>query len=157
MTDERRARSGLWDRAYQVGVVVRDLEKAVAFYERLGIGPFVEGPSAYAVARRVYGEPAPDAKVCGRIAQMGKIEFELMEPVSGRTVQGEFLEERGEGMIHLCAHSDDLDRDIKELTELGYAIISEGALDDGGRFVYFDTRQIGGVLLELFQTGASWR
>ena len=42
MTDDQRARSGLWDRTYQVGVVVRDLDRAKAFYERLGIGPFEE-------------------------------------------------------------------------------------------------------------------
>ena len=55
MSDERTSRSGIWDRAYQVGVVVRDLEQAVAFYERLGIGPFEEGPSAHTVERKGRG------------------------------------------------------------------------------------------------------
>lgn len=157
MTTEKRARPDLWNRAYQVGVVVRDIEEAVAFYERLGIGPFVEGPSAHAVDRKVYGGPAPDAKVRGRIAQMGNIEFELLQPVSGRTVQGDFLEEHGEGVVHICAHTDDLERDVEELTELGCEVISEGTFEDGGRFAYFDTRRIGGLVLELFQPGSSWQ
>ena len=157
MSDEKSARSGIWDRAYQVGVVVRDLDQAVAFYERLGIGPFEEGPSAHTIERKIYGEPSTDAKVEGRLAQMGNIEFELLQPVSGRTVQGDFLEEHGEGVVHICAHTDDLERDIEELTALGYEVISEGKLSDGGRFAYFDTRAVGGLILELFETGSSWQ
>jgi methylmalonyl-CoA/ethylmalonyl-CoA epimerase len=157
MSSAERARSGIWDRAYQVGVVVRDLDEAKVFYERLGIGPFVEGPSAHTLERKIYGEPAPDAAVRGAIAQMGNIEFELLEPVAGRTVQGDFLEEHGEGVVHICGYSDDIEQDIEELTGLGYQVISEGVIEDGGRFAYFDTRQIGGLVLELYQTGTSWK
>jgi catechol 2,3-dioxygenase-like lactoylglutathione lyase family enzyme len=156
MDQEKRARSDLWDRAYQVGVVVRDLDRAVGFYERLGIGPFVDGPSAHTVERRIYGERSDDAAVRGKIAQMGNIEFELLQPVSGRTVQGDFLEEHGEGIVHICAYTDDLDRDMAELKGLGYEVISYGRLEDGGQFAYFDTREVGGLVLELFETGSSW-
>jgi catechol 2,3-dioxygenase-like lactoylglutathione lyase family enzyme len=157
MTGEGQARPDLWDRAYQIGVVVRDMDRAKAFYERLGIGPFVEGPSDHALERRVYGEPEPDTRVRGAIAQMGRIEFELLQPVSGRSIQSEFLDKHGEGIVHICAHTDDLDRDIEEMTGLGYPVISDGHFEDGGRFAYFDTRETGGLILELFQTGTSWQ
>ena len=157
MSSERAARSGLWDRAFQVGVVVKDLDQAKAFYERLGVGPFVEGPSAHTLRREIYGVSSPDSTVRGVITQMGNIEFELLQPVAGRTVQGEFLESHGEGVVHICAYSDDIDRDIEELTSLGYEVISEGWLEDGGHFAYFDTREVGGLVLELFQTGSSWK
>ena len=156
MADEAAVRADLWSRTYQVGVVVRDIDRAAAFYERLGIGPFVEGPSAHALERKVYGEDAPDARVKGRIAQMGSVEFELLQPVSGNSIQAEFLEKHGEGVIHLCAHTDDLDRDMAELTGLGFRVISSAILEDGGKFAYFDTREVGGLILELFQTGADW-
>jgi catechol 2,3-dioxygenase-like lactoylglutathione lyase family enzyme len=156
MTDEKRARSGLWNRAYQVGVVVRDLDRAKAFYERLGVGPFEEGPSAHTLERRIYGKSAPDAAVRGALAKMGDFEFELLQPVSGNTIQGEFLERHGEGVVHICAFTDDIDRDIAELSDLGYEVISEGWLDDGGHFAYFDTREVGGLVLELFETGSDW-
>jgi hypothetical protein len=35
-------------------------------------------------------------------------------------------------------------------------VISYGELGDGGRFAYFDTRAVGGLVLELFQTGETW-
>lgn len=157
MTGEERARADIWDRTYQVGVVVHDIDLAKSFYERLGIGPFVEGPSGHTLERRIYGDLAPDASVRGMTAPMGNIEFELLQPVSGKTIQGEFLERHGEGVVHLCAHTDDLERDIEELTDLGYEVISEGRIEDGGHFAYFDTRQVGGLILELFQPGTSWQ
>ncbi len=156
MTDKPALREDLWSRTYQVGVVVRDIDRAVEFYERLGVGPFVEGPSAHTLERKIYGQDAPDVKVKGLITQMGPIEFELLQPVEGRGIQAEFLEKHGEGVVHLCAHTDDLDRDVADLTGLGYRVISSGLLDDGGKFAYFDTREVGGLVLELFQTGNKW-
>lgn len=156
MTDKPALREDLWSRTYQVGVVVRDIDRAVEFYERLGVGPFVEGPSAHTLERKIYGQDAPDVKVKGLITQMGPIEFELLQPVAGRGIQAEFLEKHGEGVVHLCAHTDDLDRDVADLTGLGYRVISSGLLDDGGKFAYFDTREVGGLVLELFQTGNKW-
>lgn len=156
MTEKPALREDLWSRTYQVGVVVRDIDRAVEFYERLGVGPFVEGPSAHTLERKIYGQDAPDVKVKGLITQMGPIEFELLQPVAGRGIQAEFLEKHGEGVVHLCAHTDDLDRDVADLTGLGYRVISSGLLDDGGKFAYFDTREVGGLVLELFQTGAKW-
>ena len=150
-------RKDLWARTYQVGVVVRDLDRAAAFYEQLGIGPFVEGPSAHTIERKIYGKDAPDARVRGKIAQMGSIEFELLQPVSDDTIQAEFLEKHGEGILHICAYTDDLDADREALENLGYEVISYGRLEDGGQFAYFDTREVGGVVLELFEVGESWK
>ncbi len=149
-------RRDLWSRTYQIGVVVRDIQKAAAFYERLGVGPFVEGPSGHTVERKIYGRDAPDVAVRGLITQMGNIEFELLQPVSGNGIQGEFLERHGEGVVHLCGYTDDLDRDMADLTALGYAVISYGRVSDGGRFAYFETRQVGGLVLELFQPGKTF-
>ena len=156
MSGTKGARRNLWDRTYQVGVAVRDLDQAIGFYERLGIGPFVEGPSAHSVMRKVYGQDAPDTRVTGKIAQMGSIEFELLSPIAGRSVQGDFIAEHGEGVVHICAYTDDLESDVEEMADLGFDVISQGEFDDGGKFAYFDTREVGGLVLELFQTGSSW-
>lgn len=142
-----------WAGTYQIGLVVRDLEAARRHFESIGIGPFEDGPSAIALERHVYGRPAPDVEVRGLTARMGPIEFELMQPVRGESIQAETLRTRGEGVIHLCAYTDDLDRDSVALIAAGFAPISTGRFHDGGRFAYFDTRSVGGLILELFQTG----
>ena len=153
---EKKEKS-LWERAYQVAVVVKDMDKAIKFYESLGIGPFVEGPSAVAIERKIYGKVEPDAKVLGRIAQMGRIELELMQPIEGNSIQMEYLRTRGEGVIHICAYTDDIDADTKVMEEKGFRVISSAEFPDGGKFAYFDTREVGGLILELFQTGSEWK
>lgn len=156
MTEEeiQETLASLWKGTYQVGVVVADIERATAFYERVGIGPFTEGPSTEARNRRVHGRPATDVEVRGRLAQMGPIEFELLQPVSGASFQAEFLERHGEGVVHLCAYVDDIERGTEALEARGFPVVSSGEFDDGGKFAYFDTTAVGGLVLELFQDPA---
>ncbi len=143
-----------WSRAYQVCVVVSDLARATAFYESLGMGPFREGPSAHTTHRVVRGVDAPTTRLAGVIASLGSIELELIQPLEGPSIQREFLERHGEGAIHLCAYTDDLQRDILWMQEhRGVKVISFGELSDGGSFAYFDTQGIGGLVLELYQLG----
>lgn len=142
-----------WDRSYQLGLVVEDIDAAVAHFAKLGIGPFVEGPSESATGRRVNGEPT-DAVVRGAIAKLGEhFELELLQPVSGNSIQAQALAERGEHALHLCSYTDNLARDRAELEAAGFPVISEGELPDGGGFAYFETRAIGGLILELHQVG----
>src|SRR5690606_35376946 len=130
-----------------LGLVVEDIDAAAAHFAKLGIGPFVEGPSEAASGRRVNGQ-ATDAVVRGAIAKLGDdFELELLQPVSGTSVQGEALAARGEHALHLCSYTDDLARDRAELEAAGFPVISEGDLPDGGCFAYFETRAIGGLIL----------
>jgi catechol 2,3-dioxygenase-like lactoylglutathione lyase family enzyme len=149
-------RESVFTRAYQVGVVVRDLQKAIQFYESLGIGPFVEGPSADAVERKVYGKPS-DMKLRGSITQMGQIEFELLQPVSGDSLHKEFLEKKGEGVIHICFYVDDLDNEVAKLAKKGFKVVHSAVFSDGGKCAYIDTCEVGGIFLELFQLGTKWK
>ena len=155
MTDKETETSP-FSRAYQVGIVVRDMDKAIEFYESLGIGPFHEGPSAIAIDRKVYGKPA-DVKIRGAITQLGQIEFELFEPIEGESIQKEFLDTKGEGVVHIGSYVDDIDSEVAKLVEKGFEVISSGGISDGGKFAYIDTRSIGGVVLELFQAGTTWK
>ena len=143
----------MWQRTYQLGVVVEDLDRARQFYESAGVGPFLEGPSRAARNRKVHGRPAPDVVVRGLIAQMGPVELELLQPVAGDSIQREALDAVGEHALHLCAYTDDLRRDVAEMAARGFPVISEGEFDDGGSFAYFDTREVGGLILELYQLG----
>ena len=142
-----------WVRAYQVGVVVRDLDSAIAFYESIGLGPFREGPSAHTLERLIRGQRSPQTRVRGAIADLGALEFELLEPVAGPSIQAEFLDRHGEGALHVCAYTDDLQRDIAWMAERGVGVISYALLADGGSFAYFDTLATGGVVLELYELG----
>ncbi len=143
-----------WTRAYQICVVVADLQRAIAFYESLGIGPFRDGPSGHTTRRLIRGIESPDTRLIGAIAQLGELELELIQPVAGPSIQREFLERHGEGVVHLCAYTDDLERDIAWMRDRRETdVISYGELSDGGSFAYFDTQSVGGLVLELYELG----
>ena len=74
-----------------VGIIVEDMDKAIEYFQSLGIGPF-EPLNITATDRVVYGKPAPDVHNMTRVANIGSIQFELLQPVSGESVQKEFLE-----------------------------------------------------------------
>jgi len=134
----------------QVGVIVRDLDRAVEYYQALGIGPF-ESLNVVPTDRKVYGKPADDVKNLARVAQMGQLQFELIQPVSGESVQKESLDTKGEGISHLGFFVDDIDKEVAKLVGQGFKVISNGKFVGGGGFAYFDTDKVGGVQFELIQ------
>jgi len=139
-------------RVDQIGVVVRDMDKAVKYYESLGIGPFTS-MGLTLIERKVYGKIANDVKNIQMIAQIGPIQLELVQPVVGKSIQKEFLDTRGEGINHLGFYVDDFDGEVAKLVEKGYEVIaSTRGLDGYGDGAYFRTDEIGGVLLELIRT-----
>jgi methylmalonyl-CoA/ethylmalonyl-CoA epimerase len=136
---------------HQIGVIVKDMDQAVTFYEGLGIGPF-ESPKGPAPIfdRQVYGQPAPDVKNRISTAQMGPVQLELVQPVSGKSLQMEFLEKHGEGVNHLAFLVRDLDGEVAKLVQKGFRVISSGRTARNA-FAYMDTDKIGGVIFELIQ------
>jgi methylmalonyl-CoA/ethylmalonyl-CoA epimerase len=140
---------------HQIGVIVRDMDEAVALYEGLGIGPF-ESPKGPAPIfdRQVHGKPAPDVKNRISMAQMGAVQLELVQPVSGKSLQMEFLEKRGEGVNHLAFLVDDLDGEVAKLAQKGFRVISSGKTAMSA-FAYLDTDKVGGVIFELIQQASN--
>lgn len=131
-----------------VVVVVRDLDKAIEFYQSLGIGPFEANVSAAVMDRRVYGKSS-NAKLKGAKTQIGPVELNLIEPVEGESVQREFLDRKGEGINKLGFEVNDLDKEVAKMEEKGLKVISFGRFPSGGGFAYFDTREVGGIILAL--------
>ena len=136
----------------QIGVIVRDLDEAVKHYEGLGVGPFeLTAGAAPIIDRRVYGQPAPDVKNRIGIARMGTVEMELVQPISGKSVQREFLEKHGEGINHLGFRVEDIEAETAKLVAKGFRVISSGKTMAGGAFVYLDTDKVGGIVFELIR------
>ena len=142
----------------QVGVIVRDINQAVKYYESLGIGPFKSvfeetGISLVIKDRTLYGKPADDIKNLIMVAQMGPVQLEVVQPTadSGESLPTEFLRERGEGINHLGFFVDDIDKEVAKLVEKGTEIIQSGKFERGGGFAFFDTGKLGHFLIELIQ------
>ncbi len=133
----------------QVGVVVRDMDKAKAFFESsLAIGPFIEVDVKF--TDKVYrGEPE-DFEMRLAFASLGPIEFELIQPTRGRTIYNDHLETKGEGLHHLGFDVKDMDAKVEYLKSQGFNVLQSGRTPVGG-FAYMDTTEAAGVILEMIQ------
>ena len=81
----------------------------------------------------------------------GKVEL-LKSTVSGSVIE-KFLENRGEGIHHVCFEVENINKAIIELKELNIGVISDrptvGA--EGYKVVFIHPKSTGGVLVELAQ------
>jgi len=135
-------------------LVVKDMDKAIKFFEALGVGPFppfLGGPGMPFTGKTVRGKPS-DYDMDLRLARgdMGGIGLELIQPLKGRSVYGEFLEKKGEGIHHIAFGVDDLDAEIADMKKRGFKVIQTGGFGTA-KFAYFESEKPGGMLIELCQ------
>jgi methylmalonyl-CoA/ethylmalonyl-CoA epimerase len=140
----------------QIGVVVEDLDRAVAFYQStFGLGPFriqeAEAPNVW--------DRGEEKRIKARLgfAMLGQVELELIHILEGDSVHIEFLREHGEGLHHLGFKVKDFQAKLEQAKAMGFEVLQMGPF---GRFyAYLDTRRCGGVIVELIEDidGASGR
>jgi methylmalonyl-CoA/ethylmalonyl-CoA epimerase len=114
--------SSSW-RFMQIGLVVRDMDSAVASLTALGFGPFIPKylPPGFK-AMLGNGEPATSKNNVQR-SMIGNVELELIQPVLGNSPHKEFLNTKGEGIQHVLFEVQDIDEELKRLTERGATIL----------------------------------
>ena len=132
-----------------VGMVVRDIDKAIEHLSSFGIGPFEKHTSTPLIERQFRGKPA-NWQTKRSTAKMGQLEIELLQPVEGESAAKEFLESKGEGIHHIGFAVDDLDREMAKLVRQGAKVVMSGKWAGGG-FAYLEIDAIGGLIIELIQ------
>jgi methylmalonyl-CoA/ethylmalonyl-CoA epimerase len=104
-------REPVFNETMQLGIVVRDLEATVRRYEDdYGIGPwrFDRIDLGEANDYREYGEPAERSNRIA-IAMVGRVMWELIEPLDEDGIYARFLAEKGEGIHHVAVATPDFD------------------------------------------------
>ncbi len=93
----------------QICLVVRDLDRAMATWAALGIGPWqVHDLGPNWISDMTY-RGKPQLTACRfALATSGDLSFELIEPGDEPNVYTEHLEAHGEGMHHLGYFVEDL-------------------------------------------------
>ncbi len=139
----------------QIGIVVRDLKRAMdAYSESLGIGPWnVHTASAPPLNCTYKGEPA-HYRVMLAFAQFGSLSIELIQYQEGDTIHRDFSRDRGEGVEHLGVHVLDLDVALADMRERGIGVLQQAdgmGVRRDGRYAYLDTESSLGTVLELIQ------
>jgi methylmalonyl-CoA/ethylmalonyl-CoA epimerase len=134
----------------QVGIVVKDLQKAVDNYQqKFGIGPWMTMRIGSPLLRdlTLRGKPV-EASMMGAIAQNGNIQMELIQPLEGPSIWKEFLEQRGGGIHHFQSSEQDQNITLATFKEMGVDVLMSGRMGDN-IFYYMDTEPLLGTIYEL--------
>ncbi|SES49150.1 Catechol 2,3-dioxygenase [Streptomyces sp. yr375] len=136
---------------HHICVVVRDIDKSVAYYESKEVGPWHDFPSLEAFKDDLQ-VPDPDAflDLTYKYADLGNVQLQLCRPGKGESPQRDFLETHGEGVFHLGFSVPTCDAAEARAADLGLDVLLRGRRPDGSGFTYFDTADAGaGVVLQI--------
>ena len=83
--------------------------------------------------------------------------WEIVEPLEGRTIYNDFLDEHGEGIHHVAFAGREeggsempYGEQIAEFVKRGFPVIQSGLLKDVARFHYFDTEEATSTTFEIY-------
>ncbi|QIB66838.1 VOC family protein [Kineobactrum salinum] len=138
----------------QLGMVVRDADKAMEEWGKLGVGPWFTMRN-FIVDDFIYRgktSPAPELTLC--FACSGALQIELIQQHNDvPSAYQDFLAQGKEGAQHVAAWFSDHDSyDAKraQLMARGFELIHEGAArENDSRFAYFETGEPGGLMFEI--------
>jgi len=133
-----------------IGVVVRDIDKAVQYLS-----------STYAIQNlQIVGDYTPndDELLAGKnfavriaTAEMGKIKIELLQPINEGSILARFLKSHGEGLHHIAFWVPNLDEVLAKFEAQGVKKLVGGYVD-GKRWIYMDTGiKPGGIITEFME------
>ncbi len=124
-----------------VGVAVKDIEEAMAFFHQ-----------TFGVAPSQVTE-LPEQGVKATLLTVGQTRLELLQPLGPETPVGRFLESRGEGLHHLAFHVANVSEDLAALNSKGLRLIDQKPREGlSGLIAFIHPRSVHGILTELVQT-----
>jgi methylmalonyl-CoA/ethylmalonyl-CoA epimerase len=135
-----------------VGVVVKDLDQAVARWKALGFTDIRVSPPNKGVDRSYHGKPI-DVALKQAFVHGTRPMIELMEPVGDApSPWGDYLKEHGEALHHVAFRIPDTGPELKKYRKLGMEAIASGKWPEGesrwGTFQYVQDPK-GGVIVEF--------
>src|SRR5215212_8364614 len=140
----------VFNETVQLGIVVRDLEATVRRYEDdYGIGPWecAQIDAGDANNYREYGEPVERSTRIA-VATVGRVMWELIEPLDEEGIYARFLAEKGEGIHHVAVATPNFDETVARAERENNVILS-GEFS-GARVAYLATERDLGVVFEVF-------
>tara|TARA_B100000700_G_C14987102_1_gene829404 strand:- start:1239 stop:1649 length:411 start_codon:yes stop_codon:yes gene_type:complete len=126
-----------------IGIVVKNLEKTADIFNKT-IGLSLEDIEDYKETLRIGFLP------------IGSTDIELIEPISSKGINADFLKEQGEGIHHIAFEVDSLDQAIDHAVKNGAEVIfgpTEGARSK--RIVFLKGDIFGGTIIELLESNQS--
>jgi len=123
-----------------IGIAVRDLDEAIAFYQKLGLE-----------VESIDEVPAQKVKIA--FLPVGETRLELLAATSEDSPIAKFIEKKGEGIQHIAFAVDDIREQLKQAKEKNLVLIDNepriGA--HNCQIAFLHPKSTGGVLIEYCQ------
>jgi len=125
---------------HHIGIVVRSLDGAYRFYrDTLGL-------------RVAKEQTIAEQGVRAALLDLGNSGLELLEPIQPDTGIARFLENRGEGLHHVCFTVPDIRAALADLKAKGVELIDEEPRQGlAGTIAFLHPSALHGVLVELVE------
>lgn len=141
----------------QIGIVVPNLDAAIRQFENeYGIGPWKVHqftPGEVKEWREQGRIVAGGAKTRFAAAMVGKVQWELIEPLDDTSIFARFLAEKGGGVHHIAVAASNYDELLAAERKRKNELVMEcelGGQYDGIKVAYLGTEKNLGVILEVF-------
>ncbi len=142
----------IFNEIFHLGIVVRDLDKAVKIYEEeMGYGPFEFGDGGFFDDKIINGEAGPGLPMRTATFRGGSYEIELIEP-TGPSVYKDHLNKKGPGVHHIILKTEESYEDVLAMADRvsGRKPRLEVKWPDNRPIVaYADLEEEAGILLEI--------
>ncbi|MFC1995006.1 methylmalonyl-CoA epimerase [Chloroflexota bacterium] len=123
-----------------IGIAVKNLEEALKVYVN------VLGAQTGQIHRW------PKTGLGAVMLTLGNSKIELMEPIGTEGPLAKFIENRGEGIHHICIEVDNIDKTLESLSAQGVWLIDNEARQGlEGKIAFIHPKAMNGVLVELVE------
>ena len=140
--------NGPFRRLHHLSILVHDVSAAVAYYEQLGIGPWLEYPPMTGLTEIDVPAPEAFAGITYRYAQLENIQIQLLEPPMADCPQRRYLDEHGQG-VWMLGFDIPADEPWERTAAGDIAPLQRGRRADGTGWTYLDTMDDAGVVMML--------
>jgi catechol 2,3-dioxygenase-like lactoylglutathione lyase family enzyme len=144
-------------RLCDIGIVAKDLDKTVKRLQALGIGPFMLAKPPLGAEGMYYRGKPLVSSFQGLVTHLGSVEIEIFEPAGKPNPWEELIVTRGEGIHHVGFHVNDVEKEVKRLTDKGAEVTLTGTIHGKLAAAYVDLK-VANIVIELMSfhdTGTS--
>lgn len=136
----------------QVCVVTRDLERTLAGFVAMGIGPwriFTFGP--HNCTEQTYRGKAQPHTMRLATGWTGDSFWEVIQPLEGQSIYQDWLDNHGEGVQHVVQTCGTMtfEEKVEEFRQRGLEVAQSGRWAKHVRYAYFDAEPLIGVAVEI--------
>jgi len=139
--------SGPFTKVHHICIVVHDIDRAQAFYESVGVGPWTEYPPLAEYEDLDVPSKQGFLSIKYRICNLPGMQLQLCQPGAEPSPQREHLDRKGEGVFHIGFEVPDADAAEAQAVAKGLRVLMRGRRANRTGFTYYDSADAAGVIL----------